>query len=182
MGNKWGAYAGSAVTDITLYVYARNPQDHERVTSVRVPLKNVFFNPDSNQLFRQTGVLQVGAALLQIPAQRSITGRQYTNPHDPYVIRDLQGNIVEEHPPWYSLTTGQTEKEYWTIDTGRFDRTRVVRGHSDVTFEWGTEQMLALQFKPFNEHTIGQPRMVLPRDVNTQLFGSPELHFVAIRI
>ena len=129
--------------------------------NIRVVLQGCFWNEDSIQVFQRTGQQTSNNVTLYIPYSKETTGRAYITPDE-----------------WNKLPLDQLEL-YWTADSKNLPL--MIKGISEFEFQWAAptaSNRIAVQENNFMNANVGVRRA---RDINEQLFGTPDMWHVLIR-
>jgi hypothetical protein len=157
-------FPSSITSDLTLYIPWTDP-NHPTVRVVeRAILKGIFWNEDSDSIFRDTGVQVVGQVRVFIPYDNNITGREWIEPIE-----------------WNKIMLSAELADYYTADLRQAQNTRLVRGVCDFEFQIAGNKyitaaqlsQLQAQFDHPQSGIIGAKR---PTDVIVQNFGTTGQH------
>ena len=154
----------SITTQITIYSYFKDFVTG-LVTMKKSVLDGVFWNPNSISIFTATGQQTPTNVDVFIPDDANITGKTYMLPGE-----------------WYKLSLNEID-EFYTIDLGQANFTRLVKGEPEFEFAIGTPQQLSQQLANFsNPNSIDFVHGAFsPRDVNVQSWPGAE-SFIRVRV
>lgn len=129
--------------------------------NIRAVLQGCFWNDDSIAVFQRTGQQTSNSVTLFIPYANEVTGRSYITPEK-----------------WYGLPVNELN-QYWTVDPKNLPL--MVKGASDFEFTWAAptaSNRIAVQENAFMSANANVRRA---KDINEQIFGSPDMWHVEIR-